>query len=1121
MDRGVLGSAPVLEGNKRKRADAKAAYVTSMMQGNPKLLLSESPLFDGLTQHQLPFIVTVMGAPPDVQYQARITLRFADNTETWGVGVARTKKEAERVAAIDACKILHEKGLLLESTKSGAGRSGWGDNPKNTLVTSVAFRDVCCGGNARALPITIRSSGPDHAKVFVAELTVPLRSGDEVYVAVGQGRNKSEAERACCTAACEKLQAEGLLNKPNSQGPSATVAAAKPTSVKAVQIQQQNEQPAIVGLRDEELAMMEDALHRLHVDLQTYVPRMWQPEAVSDSGNGVHHQNRMFDGPGSFVSREQLATENAMMRLEARKRISSSEFSEQRRARQSLPCWMERQKIVDAVANNRVLVLTGETGCGKTTQVPQFVLEEAEVQGIGAEVHIVVTQPRRIAAISVAERVAWERGEAVGKSVGYVIRLESAPPRARGSILYCTTGILLRRLQKADGMAGVSHVMIDEVHERDVDTDFLLVVLREILENHPSLRVVVMSATLDASVFTRYFNCCPLVNIPGMTYPVKVFFMEDLPQIMRQNSLVASRLNMARTSASDEEDVDCELVATVVLFVAQYCGQGQGAILVFLPGWDTINIVREKLLKTPLLRSLMLVALHSQLPAGEQRAAFARPPPGVRKVVLATNIAETSVTIDDVVYVVDCGKIKEKQFDASRNMTTMRVQWTSQASARQRQGRAGRVQPGVCYRLYTRATYQAMQEHQIPEMQRVPLEELCLQIKAIATPSVVASTASGDDGRAMFQKEIEYASSTGISDIATFLSKAMQPPKSTAVHAAIKVLQQLGAIDQCQNLTNLGKTLAKLAVHPRFGKMLVYGALLGCLDPLLTIAAAACFRDPFIVPVSRREEADKMHESFARGPAYGSDQLVLVSAFNQWSIANAVGSGNSFCEAHFLAPTTMRLISGMRKQFERTLSEAGLYEPWFRTSSPDVGAHVARSLLTAGLYPNIARSELCRESKGMKNATKHAYRWRLGFRVQNGRVFVHPTSVVSEKHLNPSMQYYLVFQEKMQTSQVFVRGCTLLPPLAVVLLGWNVTVCNDAGPTVLSGDWMLLEVEGWLRFHIDRRAGLLLLQLRHAFDAVLARWVSGSSRTEAERCVVECVVALLEATCHDMLVCSS
>lgn len=156
----------------------------------------------------------------------------------------------------------------------------------------------------------------------------------------------------------------------------------------------------------------------------------------------------------------------------------------------------------------------------------------------------------------------------------------------------------------------------------------------------------------------------------------------------------------------------------------------------------------------------------------------------------------------------------------------------------------------------------------------------------------------------------------------------------------------------------------------------------------------------------------------------------------------------------------------------------------------------------------------------MKNATKHAYRWRLGFRTSNGRVFLHPTSVVSEKLLNPNLGYYLVYQEKVQTSQVFVRGCTLLPPLAIVLLGWNVTVNKEVGTEntpILNGDWMLLEVEGWLKFFIDHRAGLLLLQLRHAFDAVLSRWVSGHARTDAERRVVECVVALLDATCHDML----
>ena len=210
-------------------------------------------------------------------------------------------------------------------------------------------------------------------------------------------------------------------------------------------------------------------------------------------------------------------------------------------------------------------------------------------------------------------------------------------------------------------------------------------------------------------------------------------------------------------------------------------------------------------------------------------------------------------------------------------------------------------------------------------------------------------------------------------------------------------------------------------------------------------------------------------------------------------------------------------MAGMRTQFERTLMEAGLCESHV-VQSPVVSAYLARSLLAAGLYPNIVRSELFRETKGMKTTTKHAYRWRLGFRGQSGRVFLHPTSVLSEKNLNSSLSYYLVFQEKVQTSQVFVRGCTLLPPLAMVLLGWNVTVSKDTGSTPTpNGDWMLLRVEGWLNFFIDHRAGLLLLQLRHAFDVVIARWVSGHARKESERQVVECVVTLLEGTCYDLL----
>lgn len=1100
MEKGLLGARPTPssapDNNKRKR-DVKGQYIASMMQGNPKMLLAESPLFEGLTQHQLPFSVTITASVSNPIYQACIKLPLPDGREAWASGSARTKKEAERLAAIDACKKLNELGFLVGAYKSNSATSpdsGWGENPKNVLVRSAAFRSICCGANARPLPISLRSSGPDHSKVFVAELAVPLPGKREVFIAVGEGRNKGEAERVCCYAACEKLYLEGILNKPGDSG-----GVSVSSFSKALHIQQQSERPAIVGLRDQELAMMEDALHRLHLEMEdSFAQRTCKPLPFEEA-QGLTMQKETFGLPSSYAGREHLASESATLCSEARNRLSSPNLAEQWQARQSLPLWRQRQKIVETIANNQVVVLTGETGCGKTTQVPQFVLEDYELNGVGADVHIVVTQPRRIAAISVAERVAWERGESVGKSVGYSIRLESAPPRPRGSILYCTTGILLRRLQRSDGVAGITHIVIDEVHERDLETDFLLVIVRELLQCHISLRVVIMSATLDSSIYTSYFNNCPAISIPGMMHPVHVYYLEDLPNLMGQYSFIVPRFPKPRNS--DDEEVDVDLVANVVSWTVEVFAQTDGAVLCFLPGLDHIIMVRDRLQKMPSSRSMMVLPLHSQLPAGEQRAAFARAPPGLRKVVLATNIAETSVTIDDVVYVVDSGKIKEKQFDPSRSMNTLRVQWTSQASARQRQGRAGRVRAGFCFRLYTNQVFAAMREHQVPEMQRVPLEELCLQIKAIATPTAAA----------------EATLTVNPSDIATFLSRALQPPKIHAVHAAVKVLEDLGAIDRHENLTALGEILAKLAVPPRFGKMLVYGALLGCLEPLLTIAAAACFRDPFVAPVNKRDEADRMRESFSVGSSYGSDQLALVNAFEQWFAACTRGEGNTFCEENFLAPITMRLIAGMRQQLKRTLTEAGIQEQWIRPST-QASIHVARSLLVAGLYPNLASSEFCRESRGMKNATKHAYRWRLGFKVRNGRVLIHPTSVISEKQLDPESHYYLVFQEKVLTSQVFVRGCTLLPPLPVVLMGWNMNLSPDPTPTEISGDWMLLEVEGWLKFLIDRRCGSVLLQLREAFHKILGRWASGGAHRDGERHLVRVVIALLEATCNDMFI---
>ncbi|KAK3236954.1 hypothetical protein CYMTET_52935, partial [Cymbomonas tetramitiformis] len=548
------------------------------------------------------------------------------------------------------------------------------------------------------------------------------------------------------------------------------------------------------------------------------------------------------------------------------KEARSPEYRKMLEARARLPAGKNVAEVVETVRHNQVTVVCGETGCGKTTQVPQFILDDAVRRGEGGAVSLVCTQPRRISATSVAQRVAQERAETLGQTVGYQIRLESVRS-ASTRLLFCTTGVLLRRLADDDGLLGVSHVVVDEVHERSLDSDFLLVLLREVLPKRPNLKVVLMSATLDAASFSNYFRGCAVLTIPGFTFPVREYFLEDIIQITgykpEPNSenvrkgppppptppRGASREQVAAIEDKHQRNVQAELAASQALAQRGYAPETvktllmvdqekinyelveatlqqivlkgeEGAILVFMPGLMEITKVHEACMgNSYILRATgdgqYLIGLHSSLSTSEQHLIFERPPAGFRKIVIATNIAETSITIDDVVYVVDGGRAKENSYNPQSKMAMLQEGWVSRASAKQRRGRAGRVRAGHCFRLFTRYMHDVrMEDYQLPEMARVPLEGLCLQIKL---------------------QRFEGG-------IRGFLSKALQPPSEEAVAAAVENLQQLQALDSRQELTALGHHLALLPVDARVGKMLVYGAILGCLSPMLTIASVLSTR---------------------------------------------------------------------------------------------------------------------------------------------------------------------------------------------------------------------------------------------------------------------------------------
>ncbi|KAL9132547.1 MAG: hypothetical protein Q9175_006283, partial [Cornicularia normoerica] len=579
-----------------------------------------------------------------------------------------------------------------------------------------------------------------------------------------------------------------------------------------------------------------------------------------------------------------------------------------RNQKAELPMNQYRAKVLDLINNNVYSIIVGATGSGKTTQVPQILLEDAISKGNGASCNIVCTQPRRIAAISVAKRVAEERAETLQDSVGYHVRFDPKLPQVGGSVTYCTTGILQQQLEHYpdEVMDNVSHLVIDEVHERDMLIDFLLILLKKNIMRRQALgksnpQVVLMSATMDTELFASYFKSsivgkgtidCPSLSVPGRTFPVKEKYLDEILQELRAaNSLeqlqamhadfhtkdyleAETRFRNENPTTESQESADGSrkeislidwkrernsivnegaadpaiakenalipfgLVACTIAHIAKTAHEG--AILVFLPGLAEIVKVEEILKSQPLGVNLndkskfKLCLLHSSLPDG-QNTVFDPVPEGCRKIILGTNIAETSITIPDVQYVVDTGKLREKQYDQTRRISQLLCTWVSKSNSKQRAGRAGRVQNGNYYALFTKERYEKLRAIGLPELLRIDLQGICLKIKAQA-----------------FQAPIRE-----------FLAEAIEPPDPKAVDSSILNLEALEALtDDGEAITPLGRLLSSLPVHPSLGKMIVLGIIFRCLDPMLVLGAASAERSLFLNPLHVRNEAAKAKLSF-------------------------------------------------------------------------------------------------------------------------------------------------------------------------------------------------------------------------------------------------------------------
>ncbi|RKF59976.1 putative ATP-dependent RNA helicase ucp12 [Erysiphe neolycopersici] len=784
-------------------------------------------------------------------------------------------------------------------------------------------------------------------------------------------------------------------------------------------------------------------------------------------------------------------TPNTQSRNDWIRRQAHPKFQCQLQQRMALPAWKMRQTILDSVSSHQVTIISGETGSGKSTQCAQFLLDDRYDKKLGECTNIICTQPRRISAIGLADRVSEERFSEVGQEVGYIIRGESKVSQ-KTKIKFVTTGVLLRILQTSGGslddvtasIADISHIIIDEVHERSLDTDFLLVLLRDVMMKRKDLKVILMSATLDAGIFEDYFQNLGKVGrveIRGRTYPVEDYYLDDIIRLMRLdngtemvnreekgNELTETEINVGGIISDLPMRINYDLIIELVKEIdAELLSLKQNfGILIFMPGVSEINKALDYLRRIPNLHAL---PLHASLQSTEQRKVFPHAPPGKRKVIVSTNIAETSITIDDIVSVIDTGRVKETSYDSKNQVQRLQEIWASRAACKQRRGRAGRVRVGKCYKLYTRnVEMNKMPERPEPEIRRVPLEQLCLSVRAM-----------------------------GIREVNKFLANALTPPDNSAVDGAINLLRRVGALDGDQ-LTALGLHLSMIPVDLRCGKLMVYGTMFGCLDASVTIAAILTTKSPFILPPhEKKEEVALVRVNFAQGHG---DLIADLRAFEEWIRMTNDRSIRqqeirNWCFENFLSYQSLSDISSNKTQLLTSLRELS-FIPSFPHDDKvmsylnrhNSNISLIRSLCAGAFNPQMVRISFPEQkfaaSYSGTVALDHEARTIKYFNEENGRVFIHPSSTLFKAQSFPGNSKYLAYFRKLATSKIFVRDLTPFNTYSALLFSGPITL----NTTKFSrGGGRGIIVDGWLYLKGWARIGVLISRLRHMLDDFLAR----------------------------------
>merc|ERR1712227_301417 len=612
------------------------------------------------------------------------------------------------------------------------------------------------------------------------------------------------------------------------------------------------------------------------------------------------------------------------------------------------PVWEYQDKFLELLSKHQCICLVGETGSGKTTQIPQWCVDFAKKMG---KKSVSCTQPRRVAAMSVAQRVSEEMDCQLGQEVGYSIRFEdcSGP---KTLLKYMTDGMLLREAMPEPMLDNYQVILLDEAYERTLATDILMGVLKTVVQHRPDSKLVIMSATLDAGKFQHYFDNAPLMNVPGRTHPVEIFYTPE-----------------------PERDYLEAAIRTVVQI--HMCEEQEGDVLLFLTGQEEIEEACKRLKREidnlgPEVGDLKCIPLYSTLPPNLQQRIF-EPAPGKksngaigRKVVVSTNIAETSLTIDGVVFFIDPGFSKQKVYNPRIRVESLLVSAISKASAQQRAGRAGRTKPGKCFRLYTEKAYKnEMQDNTYPEILRSNLSSTVLQLKKL-----------------------------GIDDLVHF--DFMDPPAPETLMRALELLNYLAALDDDGNLTELGSMMAEFPLDPQLSKMCIASCEYNCSNEMLSVTSMLTVPQCFVRPNEAKKAADEAKVQFAH---IDGDHLTLLNVYHAFKQSR---DSPQWCYENFINYRSMMNADNVRQQLSRIMDRFSLPRRSCDFTSKDYYIMI-RKAIVAGYFMQVAHKEKSGHYLTVKD---------------NQVVQLHPSTCLDHK---PD---WVVYDEFVLTSKNYIRTVT-------------------------------------------------------------------------------------------------